>query len=178
MGWLDGITDSMDISLSEQDLATEQLDNRAWMTGSVAGEGGGEGAALRACAPLARAAHPQPPLLQPVAFSEKRFLPGAPADPEPECPLLGRHSPRPPGGLSRGWVSRPWSLGCGTKNASKEGAGKLDLIEMKDFCALKDIPEDKRSVNHTPGEGPTPTCVENADNPTAESQPSRNRERT
>lgn len=93
-------------------------------------------------------------------------------------PLLGRRSPRPPGGLSRGWVSRPWFLGCGTKSTSKEGAGKLDLIEMKDFCALKDIPEDERSANHTPGEGPTPTCVENTDNPTAESQPSGNGGRT
>ena len=85
----------MDLSLSEQDLAMELLDNRAWMTGSVAGEGGGEGAALRACTPLARAAHPQPPLLQPVAFTEKRFLPGAPADPEPECPCSAATAPVP-----------------------------------------------------------------------------------
>ncbi|CAN0483358.1 unnamed protein product [Rangifer tarandus platyrhynchus] len=91
-----------------------------------------------------------------MAFTEKRFLPGAPADPEPECPLLSRRSPHPPGGLSRGCVSQPWSLGCGTKSASKEGAGKLDFTGMKDFCVQKDTPEDERSADHTPGGGRHP----------------------
>lgn len=83
-------------------------------------------------------------LLQLLAFTEKPFLLGAAADPEPECPLLCHCSRRPAGGLSTGWVRRPWCLGCGTTSTSKEKAGKWDLIEIRDFCALSDIPEDER----------------------------------
>lgn len=81
-------------------------------------------------------------LLQLLAFTEKPFLLRAAADPEPECPLLCHCSRRPAGGLSTGWGVGLGPLD-GTKSTSKEKAGKRDLTEIRDFCALSDIPEDE-----------------------------------